>query len=790
MSSELIFSISDFFTAAWKLKWKVFIAASCAACLAFGMKLKDPLFYTAKGTFKTNATQRGMNEILASILGDANFLNSSNELDPKMVLTSRPLMEEVIKELNLQGELRKDRQNSLFKRIWNNLLAEYAYYYYGEKRRPTISYWSKKIIIPDRQVLEENPIPIKCCQIHYPMEIFTKFRIRIEDATSFSVFDTKGTFIGKGELEVPFSWQGGSFTLQKGEEFSSYARGNYTLTLLPCSLAAIALIDKIHIKRDKENASLLTLTYRGLDRHAAPLIINRLMEKYHDYIKQESAVKTTEHINYLKTRKDEMTHDFFSSLEQKKAMLVDHIQAGGFATLKGETEFIGKSLGNCHETLRNLGEELQRVDLALRRERRDHPNSYLPIKKIICEVERLTPILEYDGSDIQETKQQLLHLNSLLEENSIQDAQLTACIEDIPSESFEISHLQSFLHDPSLHTLYEKTHALQLALIDRNNWSAHEILRIQEDLETQKTYLLTHLKSLQQSERTKKQALEKDRERLLKTIRQLLVIQYRQTEEDLEKLVKKGTCLPIRWINEQKIKFETTLFTTLIESLAGITESKNLSHHLKPYDSKPLEFAYPTLLPDPPHLRFRLLAGFLSGGIGSLLLISCITLWRGPQATMLNLKSLGYTCFQGDSVEELFLYLENMAPIKIIGIIAKTKWRCANPLVQYFEGTTICRIANISSETIKASMDPNAKRTLLLSSAQIGSQAFRHLERVSDLILCEIEDEKLEPIVNYPFSKPFATIHYPLPREKEPHSLMSKQFEESSCKTIICDVLQ
>lgn len=255
--------------------------------------------------------------------------------------------------------------------------------------------------------------------------------------------------------------------------------------------------------------------------------------------------------------------------------------------------------------------------------------------------ERLThhqknPSAEYQGISLdvatdlyRDYSKQLIQMESTIRQNVF-------FIRQIEDPNFEITSLSAGLNDPISTEIIHKASQLVLRLRDQNNQSVKEQERIKEELNLERTFLTLHLEQMVQLMELNKQLIDEKIFALqnvsLELIHQRIslleknlqdYLQARlhnlQQERDLikrhlENIHTEMAQLPQKWVSEQLLSQEVATNHLIVEEIAKLVETKNISHNLEVIQSAPVDLALSPVHPQPPKIILLGILGFLIGG--------------------------------------------------------------------------------------------------------------------------------------------------------------------------------
>ncbi|WP_213105371.1 Wzz/FepE/Etk N-terminal domain-containing protein [Candidatus Protochlamydia amoebophila] len=237
-------------------------------------------------------------------------------------------------------------------------------------------------------------------------------------------------------------------------------------------------------------------------------------------------------------------------------------------------------------------------------------------------------------------------------------------ITQMENENFEITSLSAGLIDPISQEMIKKASHLVLTLKDQNNQSVKEQERLKNELALQRTFLTLHLKQMiELMELNKKLINEKIYvlqnvslelihqqmsllENTLKDYVESRLENLRQERvlirQHLRNIHKEMGGLPQKWVAEQQIDQELQTNRLIVEEIAKMVESKNISHNLEMIQSAPIDLSVTPVHPVTPKLiPFALLGSLFGGMLGAGLTLGS-TLKKGLTISQDNLKLLGH----------------------------------------------------------------------------------------------------------------------------------------------------
>lgn len=253
--------------------------------------------------------------------------------------------------------------------------------------------------------------------------------------------------------------------------------------------------------------------------------------------------------------------------------------------------------------------------------------------------ERLThqqnPSSEYQGINLEvatdlyrDYSKQLIQMESTIRQNIF-------FINQIEDPNFEITSLSAGLNDPISHEIIQKASQLLLRLRDQNNQSVREQERIKEELNLERTFLTLHLQQMVQIMELNKQLIDEKIfalqnvslelihqhiSLLEKNLQDYLQARLNNLEQErilikrhLENIHGELAQLPQKWVSEQLLTQEVKTSQMIVEEIAKLVETKNISHNLEILQSAPVDLAFSPVHPIPPKLTTYTILGALLG---------------------------------------------------------------------------------------------------------------------------------------------------------------------------------
>lgn len=307
---------------------------------------------------------------------------------------------------------------------------------------------------------------------------------------------------------------------------------------------------------------------------------------------------------------------------------------------------------------------------------RNHFGEYLSNLQHVLQVlertmrERLThqqnPFQEFEGISLETAQQLYISYSKESSELEAQRAQILFVIEKLDDPNFEISSLSSILQDPVSKDMVAHASALVLAVKDENNRTNRELERLKQELALQRGFLTMHLKQTVQL-LSLKEAVIKEKISSLQNITQELIRQQITILENhlldyaksrLESLAHERSVIeqhqsdiqremattPAVWASQKLVDQEMEINKRIVQDIASLVESKNISGNIELNQSAPFDLAITPVFPKPPYMfLYAGLGGFL-GALLTLCYAFTQSVSMGVRSTLDNISlSGGYT---------------------------------------------------------------------------------------------------------------------------------------------------
>jgi hypothetical protein len=243
MRQHIILSLSDIVRAIKEGRFFLYLGAAVFGCSAFLYLMLKPISFTSMGVFNGNISHP--TTPLAKALEFLGKEEKVSDADTRSLLRSYPVLEAVVRSLNLQATLTEKEIGKRFREIWYTLKTAKAYRRLKKHKIPS-RIPAQAVYIPDHLIIPDRLPKVVCTQVEFPHEISHSLTILFQSENSFKVFE-RTKLLGEGKLDHCFEWDRGSFTLsgkaKKGKKLY--------LHLLPLQKAVECLKSRVKILKNK-----------------------------------------------------------------------------------------------------------------------------------------------------------------------------------------------------------------------------------------------------------------------------------------------------------------------------------------------------------------------------------------------------------------------------------------------------------------------------------------------------------------------------------------------------------
>ncbi|MFN0065795.1 MAG: hypothetical protein ACKVOH_06130 [Chlamydiales bacterium] len=656
VKKSIVLSFSDLFSNLRVARYRILGCALAFGLLLFCYKATRPYSYTAKAIFKTASSEpRGVG--FASLFSAAPEKFTKEEA-PFFFMTSPPVLEKVVKRLRYQGSLFETKKGcgkvvQLLRNIVSSLRIEKAVLY--QKKHPAPAPFGcsatciAKILFPDPSA------SLELSSLIYNAPTYTYLELRFINETQFEVLHEQ-TLLGCGRLDLPFDWEGSSFTVHACEEVFGKS---YFLSLIPMNEAIASIKKAISLSAHPEHHSSINISVTHPNRFYAATVVNTVMEEYQAFLRESAEKKVIKQLDYLHKREETAFAEMQALAVRRKEKTLEQLEYNNLPLTENPANLLSAKAGAA-TMLTELGLELQLLYETFYQER-------LPLTTILEKVEQpdlqlKADIMDYDTGmekltaiekKINASRSKILlckEILHLIEEKKTGFPFLTDAMLSLINDN-EIKKLNKlFLLPASEKMEMEKKYQEQKANRARG-FIQDKVSLVLQDEEEQIISLQKNLFSCQK--------------RLLFT----LAHRYQTVERNYADILKKSVQAHDIELVDKSFKINQEMQTRLLEELLSTTEAKNLSYNLENLDSEPLIWASAPALPNLPHLSLFTTGGALFGVFASVGWILLQLAWQGPSASRNNLLAQGriHLGDEGKCWEEILHYVSTKRPLCFCG---------------------------------------------------------------------------------------------------------------------------
>ncbi|MCH9608616.1 MAG: hypothetical protein S4CHLAM45_11970 [Chlamydiales bacterium] len=687
--------------------------------------MKSDVSYTAEGSFQINE-QQNPGSLALSFLSGAS-VDSSSSYDIELSLTSFPVLKRVVEKLGLQGSLsqigKRGKKENLY---WKNFLIWKTLRHYGESP-------------PSSPLFKVEASSLLCRDLSYTKEGFsTQLAIDFIDETHFEVKDKKH-FLGAGELEKPFLFKEGSFTLY-GEP-----QGNYLLQLKPLASVVKSLKKQIDIKKNLNEFKLLPVKYSHADPAFAQLVINTLFEALQAHLEDDAQDHLDQQLAYLNRRQMASLEEFESLLRENKTKRIELIAKGEFPFSAADETLLVQLQSQCQKDQIETLLEMQRLYISAFGES-------VPLQNIVQTIEEKDLNSTLEDLTIPGAKQLLHAYETQLETLSLNDQQCGNAIEKLGEEETNSAILLPFasVFNLNLSKILEINHKL----IDEKNWSATEREGLRKALDLEKRSLINQLEQTRQGILLEEKGCKERIASLEKGLLPLLLRQLYTIEQSLGHLAKQLGDYPDKWEYEQKLSMQKEMQAAAHSQLSHLIESKNITHHLDLLDCHPEQWASLPSFPNSPRFKLWGFVGVLLGSFGMISFICLREVAQGPTASSTNLISANRTVLRTRQKETIYHIANQLEMHPLIFLSSKKPLPFIPDLKTLLEkrGKKVLLIDHFTEEHVE---ERELKKkgydcTLLTTMAPANTPLSQKLSHLANLTIFCVTDERAHELSSLP----------------------------------------
>lgn len=563
-----------------RLKW-IFISAFV---FFFCVKLFTPALFTAKATFKTAGDSQQRPIPYKELFIGAGFV--ARETVSLPVLESDALLGDVIGKLGLQMSSQK---SSVVGNLLENLSWEFS-------KKPS----------------EKEQFAF--ADVKYSGEIPKKLRIRVLGSQKVVFLGSRGNVLGEGKCGETFAFEGVQGRLVNIPS----KQKEYTIEVLPLVNVTSVLRKKITAKKNKLDPNILNLECTYSDRSLAAQIINEVIASYERFLKEENAQKMQLQIDYLKMRENQLMEGWNTALKDYEGYLKENLSGSGYLNCAQEIAVLAQSQNTFTNKIFDIDLELKRLGFPgsmhlVREEPLLHAKGDSPLLGKEQEVwavdmalkdPQVQSVEEEEFKDLNLDAARALYKECHQQKDALElkQVQYRALLEKMKENTFDVSSLTNILTDPVAQDIVHKAALVAMQLKDSGNRSLKEQELLAESLDVQKRFITSHLQDTIAVGNLQTRVIVQKINSLSRCITAMLGKEKGLLQHKMEEIAHEMEGVPQRWRQENLLSFKKEIGMNLLESIAGLTESRNMELNLFQGGVKSLDLGVPPLKPNAKHL--------------------------------------------------------------------------------------------------------------------------------------------------------------------------------------------
>lgn len=342
---EIWITFSDILFLCRRAKKKIFLFIFFSSFLLAIYGLTKQVKYHSVATFREKSSRNSMNSLQSNFL--SLFEGSRNEANGEALSTlqSQMLIKRLIKKLNLQAVLEpKENSFKTLSNIKDNIKIEWALF--KKKQGP---------------IFKDSIQPIAPIDIFYEGETPLRLKISFTSEENFEVFYSNKEPSIQGNMDSPLTVQNMQFALTR-KNLDAVTGREFYLYILPIENVIKTISNQLVAETDKEDKTLIKLSYSDEDRYRAASILNTLMSLYQDYLKEYQQRMHEEQITYLRERQDEMQLHLRHMMNEHADTLSADVLNMGFPDVHSAIDFFALVQQKYSSALLEIDLELKRLE--------------------------------------------------------------------------------------------------------------------------------------------------------------------------------------------------------------------------------------------------------------------------------------------------------------------------------------------------------------------------------------------------------------------------------------------
>lgn len=333
---EWVLSFNDvkqLYISMWRrlLKWG-FLGA-LFAFLFFGNNTPK---YKIEASFKEGIEKSHSESLIKDFMGGM-IVSAGSQPGASTIMKSYQVLRPVVEKLGLQ--VYDSRSEWLLRKIYRRFKETIS----AEKGVP--------IADIERFVFED---------VLYDREKTFAFHLAFSAPEDFTVLNEQKEELAKGRVGERLCLDGCQFTVKKIP--SKIKLGVfYPFHVINWKPACQGLAGKIKIVNNKNNKTILNISYFDRDRHLGTQLVNELMSQYQSYLKREYDLTAKEQMGYLEMKQEQIFNKMEGLFAQHADYLSQNLKEKGVVSLEQETQSLLVPHQQMHNKLLSIDVELSRL---------------------------------------------------------------------------------------------------------------------------------------------------------------------------------------------------------------------------------------------------------------------------------------------------------------------------------------------------------------------------------------------------------------------------------------------
>lgn len=342
---KILITIDDIKSLFKRKKWTIYSSAIIGSLFLILYALTQPIKYKAEATFREKNNRSGsLNGSLAQVLV-SDLISSSTDAEISALIKSRKIMAPAMQQLNMQADLfRPSDQENSFHFLAKNLKVEWALW--------------KRSLFPS---LKEKTRLLQVIQVVYDGEVPLVYKIKPLSGSHYEVFDVvSGKIVGEGHFDEPFANSQVSFVIQ-GQLAPHEMKEKWVLQILPLEEIFKRIYKDFEVEALKIDKTMYKMIFSHPDRHIASTFVNKVMESFQDFLKDQRDSIAEVQLEYLKKREEESGEKLKTLMQNHAEVLSADLSTIGNIDSRKEIDFLAQTEHQFKQKLLENDLEVKRL---------------------------------------------------------------------------------------------------------------------------------------------------------------------------------------------------------------------------------------------------------------------------------------------------------------------------------------------------------------------------------------------------------------------------------------------